>query len=292
MATNASAKLSVFVTCLVILFSVASAAGRAKGALQLTENDWRRMLDGEWMVEFHAPWCPACKSLELTWNDFANWSDDLGINVAQVDVTANPGLSGRFVVTALPTIFHVKEGEFRQYNGARDKDELITYIEEKKWSSVDPLPAWKHPDSIHMGGLGLFFRLSMFLRALHTTLMDEYGLPYWASYLVFAIGTIIVGSILGLLIVCCIDCVFPASKVSTADAKKKKDDDYQSGQKSGSENSATEADDESSSRDSEDAIPDDSKAGGDTSKKDAGSSKAGHTGSSPRKRKTKPKRDE
>ena len=29
----------------------------------------------------------------------------MGIKVGQVDVTASPGLSGRFMVTALPTIF-------------------------------------------------------------------------------------------------------------------------------------------------------------------------------------------
>jgi hypothetical protein len=37
--------------------------------------------------------------------DFASWSDDLGIKVGHVDVTTSPGLSGRFMVTALPTIY-------------------------------------------------------------------------------------------------------------------------------------------------------------------------------------------
>lgn len=53
----------------------------------------------------YAPWCPACKGLQPTWREFATWSKDLGINVGQVDVTKSPGLSGRFMVTALPTIF-------------------------------------------------------------------------------------------------------------------------------------------------------------------------------------------
>lgn len=53
----------------------------------------------------YAPWCPACKGLQSTWKDFAAWSPELGIKVGQVDVTTSPGLSGRFMVTALPTIF-------------------------------------------------------------------------------------------------------------------------------------------------------------------------------------------
>lgn len=53
----------------------------------------------------YAPWCPACKALQPVWDEFAGWSADLGISVAKVDVTTSSGLSGRFMVTALPTIY-------------------------------------------------------------------------------------------------------------------------------------------------------------------------------------------
>ena len=56
-------------------------------------------------ISSFAPWCPACKALKPIWEDFASWGDDLGIQVGQVDVTNSPGLSGRFMVTALPTIY-------------------------------------------------------------------------------------------------------------------------------------------------------------------------------------------
>merc|ERR1711915_1141321 len=102
----------------------------------ISEENWQVMLKGEWMVEFMAPWCPACRALSPTWEDFAGWSEDLEIGIGQVDVTTSPGLSGRFMVTALPTIFHVKDGVFRQYRGARDKDSFISFVEDKKmdWS--------------------------------------------------------------------------------------------------------------------------------------------------------------
>ena len=44
----------------------------------------------------YAPWCPACRSLTRSWSEFADWTHDLGLDgVSSVDVTENPGLSGR-----------------------------------------------------------------------------------------------------------------------------------------------------------------------------------------------------
>ena len=50
----------------------------------------------------------------------------------------------------------------------------------------------------------------MALRAVHNRLVEEFGIPQWGSYVIFAFATIILGALLGLLIVCLIDLVFPA----------------------------------------------------------------------------------
>lgn len=44
-----------------------------------------------------------------------------------------------------------------------------------------------------------FLQLSMVLRSVHSVLVEEYGLPTWGSYLVFALATILVGALLGLV---------------------------------------------------------------------------------------------
>lgn len=184
-----------------------------------------------------APWCPACKALGPVWKDFSKWSKDLGVKVAHVDVTTNPGLSGRFMVTALPTIYHVKDGVFRQYRGTRDKESFMNFIEEKKWQSIEPVSTWKSPQSIQMSLVAQFFKLSMSLRALHTTLVDYYGIPYWGSYLLFALGTIVIGAVLGLLIVCIIDTVFPP-KLPSYKPVKKSESDNEEEDEDGSESEA------------------------------------------------------
>ena len=63
---------------------------------------------------------------------------------------------------------------FRQYRGARDKDSFISFVEDKKWSQVEEVSSWKDPSSLQMTMVSYFFKLSMVLRNVHTTLTDEY----------------------------------------------------------------------------------------------------------------------
>lgn len=39
----------------------------------------------------YAPWCPACQHLQPVWKQFADWGEDMGVNIAKVDVTEQPG---------------------------------------------------------------------------------------------------------------------------------------------------------------------------------------------------------
>ncbi|PAV80074.1 hypothetical protein WR25_25895 [Diploscapter pachys] len=203
---------------------------RSKHLVYINEENWTNIMKGEWMIEFHAPWCPACKDLQKAWNAFADWSQDLQISVGEVDVTVNPGLSGRFLVTALPTIYHVKDGVFRLYTGARDKHDFISFIEDKRWRVIDPVPDYKHPNSKQMAVVAVFFKLSMAVRDLHNHLVEEKGVPAWASYSMFAGVTLTLGCILGFLIVLVIDQVFPTGARKAALEQKKKDAAKKNGQ--------------------------------------------------------------
>uniref|UniRef100_A0A2L2Y7A7 Thioredoxin-related transmembrane protein 1 n=1 Tax=Parasteatoda tepidariorum TaxID=114398 RepID=A0A2L2Y7A7_PARTP len=202
-----TSKFSVVLLLIVIFPAIVFSKGELR---VLNEDTWSEIITGEWMVEFYAPWCPACQQLQPLWKEFAQWSDDLSIKVGSVDVTTSPGLSGRFMITALPTIFHVKDGVFRQYRGARDKDSFISFVEEKKWTSIDPVSSWKSPQSLQMSTVSYFFKLAIFLRNMHTSLVQDFGIPYWGSYIIFGLLTILIGALLGLIVVCIIDCLCPS----------------------------------------------------------------------------------
>jgi len=223
---SASTKKIYIILALVPWFNAAI----SKGVVDLNEDSWYQVTEGEWMMKFYAPWCPACRALTDSWSSFADWTDDLGLDgVAKVDVTENPGLSGRFLVTALPTIYHVKDGVFRVYRGARDKDSFISFIEDKKWTGVEIVPLWKDPSSPQMALVACFFKASMLLRSVHTTIVNEMGWPSWISYVIFAFSTIVMGALLGLVLVCCIDCIYPPQKVSdSTEGQVSKSDDEES----------------------------------------------------------------
>jgi len=174
--------------------------------IQIDDSNWKQITDGEWMVEFYAPWCPACQSLKPTWNEFGGWSKDLDISVGMVDITTSPVLTGRCLITALPTIFHIKDGVFRQFRGSRSTKDFLDFVEDKQWESIEPLTGLQDPASIQMGILGYFFKLSYVMKDYHKILTQDYKFSTWVSYAFFTLATILVGGMLGLLAVLCLDC--------------------------------------------------------------------------------------
>ncbi|XP_009949275.1 PREDICTED: thioredoxin-related transmembrane protein 4, partial [Leptosomus discolor] len=157
----------------------------------------------------YAPWCPACQQIELTWESFAKESEQLDITVGKVDVTQEPGLSGRFFVTTLPTIYHANNGVFRRYRGSRTLEDLQDYVLERKWEAVEPVAGWKSPSSIMMHGMAGLFHLSGWIRQIHSYLTGTLGIHVWISYSIFILATLLIGLFLGLILVLISDCLCP-----------------------------------------------------------------------------------
>uniref|UniRef100_A0A8D0L9F0 Thioredoxin related transmembrane protein 4 n=1 Tax=Sphenodon punctatus TaxID=8508 RepID=A0A8D0L9F0_SPHPU len=147
----------------------------------------------------YAPWCPACQQIESAWESFARNSEQLNIAVGKVDVTQEPGLSGRFFVTTLPTIYHAKDGVFRRFRGSRTLEDLQDYIIERKWEGVEPVAGWHSPSSIMMHGMAGLFHLSGWIRQVHSYFTSTLGIHVWGSYAILILATLLIGLILGLL---------------------------------------------------------------------------------------------
>ncbi|KAM9382152.1 thioredoxin-related transmembrane protein 4 [Phaethornis superciliosus] len=191
--------------------SLAGSPGEPRNRVQvLGGSNWSLVLQGQWMLEFYAPWCPACQQIELTWENFAKESEHLDITVGKVDVTQEPGLSGRFFVTTLPTIYHANNGVFRRYRGSRTLEDLQDYVLERKWEHVEPVAGWKSPSSIMMHCMAGLFHLSGWIRQIHSYLTGTLGIHVWISYAIFILATLLIGLFLGLILVLISDCLCPS----------------------------------------------------------------------------------
>ena len=110
----AEIRLAILTACaLVSVYGQGSDISRAP-IYELTENNWKQTLEGEWFVKFYAPWCPACRAITSDWEKLAEYLEALGVKVGDVDVTQEALLNGKFMVTMLPTIFHGECGNLNK----------------------------------------------------------------------------------------------------------------------------------------------------------------------------------
>jgi len=82
-------------------------------------------------VEFYAPWCGHRKKLAPIWDDLAKkLEDNKDVVIAKMDSTANEVAD--VAISGFPTLKLFKKGtnEISEYNGARELDDLVKFIED------------------------------------------------------------------------------------------------------------------------------------------------------------------
>ncbi|CAF3699253.1 unnamed protein product [Rotaria sordida] len=173
--------------------------------LELTDTTWKNMLNGQWMVEFYATWCSACQYFKPTWKDFSYAMSSKNIKVAAIDIDQYPSLSNRFRISSLPTIFYVRDGIFREYNGERSLHALQNYIENEDWQKTEPLSSYTAPNSYLMSLNSMALELSVVLKNAYTLLHDQHGLPTWFIYTILGIAIITLGVFVGFITVLIVD---------------------------------------------------------------------------------------
>lgn len=53
----------------------------------------------------------------------------------------------------------------------RDKESMVSFVNERKWEQIEAIPSWKSPNSIQMSLLAQFFKLSQKVRVSNTVIM-------------------------------------------------------------------------------------------------------------------------
>jgi len=93
--------------------------------------------EGDWLIEFFAPWCGHCKQLAPTWEELATKSKGK-FNVAKVDCTVETVTCGGQGIRGYPTIKFFSKGQPHDYNGQRTIESFTTFVEEKQGGAPPP----------------------------------------------------------------------------------------------------------------------------------------------------------
>lgn len=82
------------------------------------------------LVDFWAAWCGPCKMLSPLVEQIAE-EKSANLNVAKVDVDANPVTAGNFGIMSIPTLILFKDGKaVKQLVGYMPKDRILSQLEQ------------------------------------------------------------------------------------------------------------------------------------------------------------------
>ncbi|XP_061576706.1 protein disulfide-isomerase A3 [Cololabis saira] len=90
--------------------------------------------DKDVLIEFYAPWCGHCKSLEPKYTELGEkLADDPNIVIAKMDATAND-VPSPYEVSGFPTIFFSPAGQKtspKKYEGGREVSNFLSYLKKE-----------------------------------------------------------------------------------------------------------------------------------------------------------------
>ncbi|KAK9061256.1 hypothetical protein SSX86_018436 [Deinandra increscens subsp. villosa] len=83
------------------------------------------------MVEFYATWCGHCEALKPEYAAAATELKADEVVLAKVDAGEETELAQKYNVEGFPTVFLFVDGVHKTYNGARNKDAIVSWVQKK-----------------------------------------------------------------------------------------------------------------------------------------------------------------
>lgn len=112
----------------------------SENVIVLTDDNFdEKTQTGTWLLDFYAPWCQHCMSLEPVLEAAAAELADT-MYVGKIDCTMQKNLQRRFGIKSFPSIKFFRNGQDRTYKGPRTKDAFVAYGHSVTGPPVELLP--------------------------------------------------------------------------------------------------------------------------------------------------------
>lgn len=147
-----------------VAFAASDEIKNDRGVLVLEKDTFQTALTTHKhvLVEFYAPWCGHCKSLEPEYIKAAQKLKDINseIMLAKVDATEQTELAEENKIRGYPTLKFYRDGKASDYNGGRTADEIVNWLLKKTGPAAKTVAsvaeAKEFTDASDVAVLGLF----------------------------------------------------------------------------------------------------------------------------------------
>lgn len=113
--------------------------------VELTGDNFDEMVINQdsqgWLVMFYAPWCGHCKAAIPELNEAANLlKKEKLVKIGRINCDENRDKCGNYGIRGYPTIKWFANGSNEDYQGGRDRNAFVSFIEGKKEFVSPPKP--------------------------------------------------------------------------------------------------------------------------------------------------------
>eukprot|EP01112_Ceratiomyxa_fruticulosa_P021316 TRINITY_DN744_c0_g1_i1.p1 TRINITY_DN744_c0_g1~~TRINITY_DN744_c0_g1_i1.p1 ORF type:complete len:446 (-),score=93.82 TRINITY_DN744_c0_g1_i1:278-1615(-) len=109
------------------------------------KNFHEKINEGNWLIEFYAPWCGYCKRLAPIFEDVAtdNKREPSNTKIGKVNCDDEGSTCRSVGISGYPTIKYFVNGVAKNYRGGRDKKDFLEYIRKMNRPAVKSISAEK-----------------------------------------------------------------------------------------------------------------------------------------------------